>query len=152
MTWLMIRPVAPEDGELADVKLPEPLRFKVRDLTVAEHREYSEEAQSLLQEVMDFESLGDAPAEDADDYVKAQYTIELSRITAKSSQATYDASQLMVRTFVTDFDGYDSLDDLPEFYLGAIAEKIRDFMQARSTLSWTLDVGTAQAKPSKGRK
>ena len=146
MPWLKITP-DDEDAEFA----PEPLSFRVRDLTVGEQREYRAKGEALTQQLADID-IGTAPDEEADDIEKAAYGLKLNAATQRMAAVTAELGDLMIETHVAEVEGYDSIDDVPDFYLQPMREKTQDFLEERRNLGWSLVVGTAQAKPSKGRK
>lgn len=165
MTWLMISPIKPEiDGEdvengesvmidgLDEIALPEPLRFKVKELSVAERREYRAKAEEMSAELDTMESIGPMPAEDADSVVQTDYSVRVQQLTRRMSKMMDRIRDHMIETYVVEIEGYESVDDLDDFYLDAMQVKIADFLQARRNLGWKLVAGTALAKPSKGRK
>ena len=141
-------------GEAADwgeEALPEPLRFYIRDLTVGEAADYRERVREMLDELEDVEDAGEPPDE-ADEDAMALYKMRQVQATRRRAEVLDKTSLHQVEIYVREFDGYDSINDLPDYYLPAVIEKVQDFLAGRRTLSWTLDVGTRSAKPSKGRK
>ena len=141
-------------GEAADwgeEALPEPLRFYIRDLTVGEAADYRERVREMMDEATDVQDVGEQPDEDDEDAM-ALYRLREARAAQKLTDGLEKAQRYQVEIYVREFDGYESINDLPDYYLPAVIEKVQDFLAGRRTLSWTLDVGTRSAKPSKGRK
>ena len=156
MTWLMITPSYPvQDAEdeqsvpddvMAEVPLPPALRFKVRDLTVAERAEMQSRVRELTDNIPDPAQFLNIDEDDTDAQVRA------ATLLGELEEKTRELQMFTIATYVTEIDGYDSIEDVPDFYLPAIAEKAGDFTAARKALSWRLDVGTAVAKPAMGRR
>lgn len=146
MPWAMIRP----EGENA----PEPLRFYIRDLTVDEFNDYQSRVMEHVRKMSEVEL--PAPPEDGATPEQVSSTLKMQAAAADAIASGIGIDMLSVQTFVSEIEGYsfdgDGEPQLPWYYLRPIAEKVQDFISAQQTRSWTLDIGTAAAKPSKGRK